>query len=76
MSDNNAHVSGRTIFIITKNIAAPSYWELKVYADLKSLMLRLESVVREFLIDMPIILDLRLCWAITAYFAASSYPDA
>ena len=46
MSDNPARVSGRTIFTITNKIAAPSYWVLKFYADLKALNLRLEYVVK------------------------------
>ena len=62
-------VSGRIIFTITKNIAAPSSWELKLYDELKHLNLCFSSVIREFLIHGPSILDLRRCWVIIACFS-------
>ena len=61
MSEHPAHVSGCTICIMTKNIAAPSSWISKVYTDPKSLNLHLASVVKEFLIHRNSILDLRRC---------------
>ena len=61
MSENPAHVSGCNIFTITKNIAAPSYWALKVYADSKDLTLRLSPVFMDFLVHRPSIFYLRCC---------------
>ena len=61
MSENPAHMPGRTIFTMTKNISSPSFYVLKVYIDLKYLNLQLLSVVKEFLIHRPIIFDLRRC---------------
>ena len=61
MSDHIARVLVCTIFIMTKNIVAPSSLLLKVYAVLKALILRLALAVREFLIYRPSILDLRRC---------------
>ena len=62
MSENPAFVSRRTIFKMTKKIADPLSWVLKVYADLKSLNFRLESLAKELFIHGPIILELRRCW--------------
>ena len=38
---------------------------------MKALNLHLASVLRELLIQRPIILDLRCCWEIRACFSAS-----
>ena len=70
MSEHHVRVSGRTIFTMTNNIAAPSYRLLKMYEYLKSLNLRLEAGVKYLLIHRPSILELRLCFAIIACFYA------
>ena len=74
MSENPAHVSGRTIFTI-KNIVAPSSWLLKVYSVPKSLNLYLSSVVRDVLIHRTIILDLRHCLSIIDCFTGKPAAD-
>ena len=61
MSDHTERASGGIIFITTKNIEAPLYCVLKLYADLKALNLPLSSVVRYFLIHRTRILDLTCC---------------
>ena len=75
MSEHPVHVSGHTIFKVTNNIPYQLYWLLKVYTDLKALNLCLASVVKYFFIHRPIILDLRFCWIIFAFFSAPSSPS-
>ena len=49
--DHPARMSGQIGFTITKKIATPSIWVLKVYADLKTLYLRVS------IIQIPIFTD-------------------
>ena len=76
ISEHHVCVSSRTIFMITYNIAVPSSWALKVYADMKSLNLRLSSVARELLIYRTSILDIKRCWAIIACLDLPYNPAA
>ena len=75
ISDHPARLSRCTIFKTRRNIVAPSFWVLKVYENLKALNLRLEYLVKAFLIHRPSSLYLRRYWGIIKCLAGTSSDD-